>query len=49
MRATAPKVKEYLTLISGRRHTVFTQVRRMAKHEVEHLEQIGALLQGNRK
>jgi len=31
-------------LIGGRRHTVFTQARRMAKHETEHLAQIESLL-----
>jgi hypothetical protein len=30
--------------IFGRRHTVFTQIRRMAKHEQEHVEQIESLL-----
>jgi hypothetical protein len=30
--------------ILGRRHTVFTQVRRMAIHETEHLEQLKTLL-----
>ena len=33
-------------LIGGRKHTVFTQVRRMAKHEQEHCKQIESLLQG---
>ncbi|MGZ9234146.1 MAG: DinB family protein [Anaerolineales bacterium] len=33
-------------LIGGRRHTVFTQARRMAKHENEHCEQIVNLRQG---
>jgi hypothetical protein len=31
--------------IAGRNHTVFTQARRMAKHEHEHCEQIESLLQ----
>lgn len=31
-------------IIKGREHTVFTQVRRMAKHENEHCEQIESLL-----
>lgn len=31
-------------LISERKHTVFTQTRRMAKHEVEHVAQIENLL-----
>ncbi|NJC98801.1 MAG: hypothetical protein C3F07_11195 [Anaerolineales bacterium] len=30
--------------ILGRRHTVFSQVRRMAKHEAEHINQIAELL-----
>ena len=33
-------------MIGGRKHTVFTQARRMAKHENEHCEQIENLLQG---
>lgn len=33
-------------LILGRRHTVFTQARRMAKHEAEHCDQMNALLRG---
>ena len=32
--------------IEGRNHTVFSQSRRMALHETEHLEQIQALLEG---
>jgi hypothetical protein len=35
---------ERSAVISGRKHTVFTQVRRLAKHESEHLEQIESLL-----
>jgi hypothetical protein len=31
--------------IAGRKHTVFTQARRMGKHEKEHCEQIESLLQ----
>jgi hypothetical protein len=31
-------------VILGRKHTVFTQVRRLAKHESGHLEQIESLL-----
>jgi hypothetical protein len=31
-------------MIGGRKHTVFTQARRMAKHEKEHSEQIESLL-----
>jgi uncharacterized damage-inducible protein DinB len=37
---------ERSALMLERRHTVFTQTRRMAKHETEHLEQIEALLRG---
>jgi hypothetical protein len=40
---------ERSALIFERRHTVFTQTRRMAKHETEHLEQIEALLGKIRK
>jgi hypothetical protein len=40
---------ERSALIFERRHTVFTQTRRLAKHESEHLEQIEGLLQENRK
>lgn len=32
-------------MIGGRKHTIFTQARRMAKHEKEHCEQIENLLQ----
>lgn len=31
-------------IIQGRKHTIFTQVRRMAKHENEHCQQIEELL-----
>jgi hypothetical protein len=31
-------------MIFGRKHTIFTQVRRMAKHEQEHLNQMAGLL-----
>jgi len=34
-------------VIGGRRHTVFTQARRMAKHEAEHCRQIEELLKPN--
>jgi hypothetical protein len=40
---------ERSALIVERRHTIFTQTRRLAKHESEHLEQFEAVLQGNRK
>ena len=40
---------ERSAIIFERRHTVFTQTRRLAKHESEHLEQIEGLLQENRK
>jgi hypothetical protein len=36
-------------MIFERRHTVFTQTRRMAKHETEHLEQMEGLLRETRK
>ena len=32
-------------VIGGRKHTVFSQVRRMAKHEAEHITQIAGMLQ----
>lgn len=35
---------ERSAMIFERKHTVFTQVRRMAKHEQEHVKQIEALL-----
>lgn len=35
---------ERQAIIFGRKHTVFTQTRRMAKHEQEHTEQIEQLL-----
>jgi len=38
---------ERSAIIFGRRHTVFTQTRRMAKHEQEHCEQIKSLLSKN--
>ncbi len=34
-------------VIGGRKHTVFSQVRRMAKHEAEHLTQITGMLQAS--
>ncbi len=37
---------ERSALIFERRHTVFTQVRRLAKHETEHIEQIRMMLPG---
>ncbi len=33
--------------IDGRRHTVFSQARRMARHELEHCAQIEALFKGD--
>ncbi len=36
---------ERSALIFGRKHTVFTQIRRMAKHELEHVAQIESLLE----
>jgi DinB family protein len=35
---------ERSAIISERKHTVFTQTRRMAKHETEHCQQIASLL-----
>lgn len=35
---------ERSAIILERRHTVFSQVRRMAKHEIEHCQQIEELL-----
>ncbi len=35
---------ERSAIIFERKHTVFTQTRRMAKHEEEHVEQIASLL-----
>jgi hypothetical protein len=40
---------ERSAMIFERRHTVFTQTRRMAKHETEHLEQMEGLLRETRK
>lgn len=40
---------ERSAIIFERKHTVFTQVRRMAKHEKEHGEQMASLLQSNDK
>ena len=40
---------ERSAIIFERRHTVFTQTRRLAKHETEHLKQIEAMLRGNQK
>jgi hypothetical protein len=36
-------------IIFERKHTVFTQTRRMAKHEQEHVEQIASVLRGNER
>ena len=38
---------ERSAIISEHKHTVFTQTRRMAKHETEHCEQIASLLRDN--
>jgi hypothetical protein len=40
---------ERSAVIFKRRHTVFTQARRLAKHETEHLEQMKVVLRGIRK
>lgn len=34
-------------MIGERKHTIFSQVRRMAKHEAEHITQIAAMLQSS--
>lgn len=39
---------ERSAIIFERKHTVFTQTRRLAKHENEHCEQIESLLQGHK-
>jgi hypothetical protein len=39
----ASEAWERCAVIAGRRHTVFTQVRRIGHHEAKHLEQIEAL------
>lgn len=39
---------ERSALIFDRRRTVFTQVRRLAKHETEHVEQMEAVLRDKR-
>ncbi len=44
IRLLKPEEWERGALISGRRHTVFTQVRRLAKHEADHCDQIEGLL-----
>ena len=40
---------ERSAIIFERKHTVFTQTRRMAKHEEEHVEQIASLLRGTER
>jgi hypothetical protein len=40
---------ERSALILERHHTVFTQTRRLAKHEAEHLEQLKTILRGSKK
>lgn len=45
LRALDPEAWERSGLIFGRRHTVFSQARRMARHEQEHSGQIETLLQ----
>ena len=44
LRALPFEAWERSAIIFERRHTVFTQTRRMAKHEREHMEQIESLL-----
>ncbi|HEY2980033.1 MAG TPA: DinB family protein, partial [Anaerolineales bacterium] len=44
LRALPPDAWERAALILDRKHTVFTQARRMAKHDAEHCGQIEELL-----
>lgn len=44
LRDLPPESWERGATILGRRHTVFTQSRRMAKHEAEHVQQVEDLL-----
>ena len=44
LQALAFESWERSAIIFGRKHTVFTQTRRMAKHENEHVEQLESLL-----
>ena len=44
LRALTAEDWERAAMIAGRRHTVFTQARRMAKHEARHLEQVASTL-----
>jgi hypothetical protein len=44
LRALPPAGWERDAVIFGRRHTVFTQARRLARHEAEHCDQLEALL-----
>lgn len=37
---------ERSAIIFGRKHTVFTQARRLAKHEIEHMQQLEGLIEG---
>lgn len=43
LQETKPDDWERGAIILGRRHTVFSQARRMAKHEAEHCEQLAEL------
>ena len=43
LRALPPEGWERVALVFERKHTVFTQARRMALHEQEHVEQIRQL------
>lgn len=45
LKALPPEAWEKSAIIFGRKHTVFTQARRLAKHETEHLAQIKSLLE----
>ena len=43
LRGLGPEAWERGAIIFERRHTVFSQARRMAKHEAEHCEQLDTL------
>jgi hypothetical protein len=47
LKALSYEAWERSAIIFERKHTVFTQTRRMAKHEAEHCEQIISLLRDN--
>ena len=49
LKALSFEAWERSAIIFERKHTVFTQTRRMAKHEQEHCQQIMSLLLNNKK